>query len=158
MFHRPLFFTQIAYGDFTADGPTQTAFICPELTLRQVKRRASRRTLPPETVGAVCPALRGLGGREHVKNLIMLNTGGGSGWPHTQLLQIAGEEAKWKSGSGKRRREEVKAPAGSVSEFCGVGSAPTISWKFTPLPEGRWESGRKAGQVEAVMARQERQK
>lgn len=152
MFHHLPFLHQVAYGDFTAEGPTQTAFVCPELTLRQVKRRASRQALPPEVVGPVYPALRGLGRRDHLKSL--LDTDGESMWFDTRLAGWGG--TKWKAGIGRRRREDVDTPAWSVPEFYGVTSAPTVSWKFAPLPEGKWESGNRGGQLEGLlMAQQE---
>lgn len=48
-------FEKVAYGDFTGDANTQTTFICPELTMRQLQRLPSVRGFATETVGRVHP-------------------------------------------------------------------------------------------------------
>ena len=46
----------MAYGDFTEESNTQTTFLCPELTMRQMQRLPAVRGFVAETVGRYHPA------------------------------------------------------------------------------------------------------
>lgn len=53
-------FSKVGYGDFTEEAGSQTSFLCPELTIRQLRRRRlpDEKTIAPESVGRVVPALK----------------------------------------------------------------------------------------------------
>lgn len=53
-------FLQVAYGDFAEEAGLQTSFLCPELTVRQLRRRrlSAAKNLAPESVGRVVPTLK----------------------------------------------------------------------------------------------------
>ncbi|CAM9951563.1 unnamed protein product, partial [Laminaria digitata] len=50
--------TEVGYGDFTDETNTQTTFLCPELTMRQMQRLPAVRGFVAETVGRYHPALK----------------------------------------------------------------------------------------------------
>lgn len=48
---------QVGYGDLTEEAGTMTTYLCPELTIRQLRRNQAERA-HPESVGRVYPALK----------------------------------------------------------------------------------------------------
>lgn len=126
----------------------------PELTLRQVKRRVSRRPFSVETVGTVFPALPRLGGRD--RHDILSTSTSAASYYH----QIAGgcgggdfRDLVLKDGTGKTRKEHHVTAL--VPGFSGASnrSAPLISWKFSPLPKETWYTAEKADHVEDLLRR-----
>ncbi len=75
----------MTYGDFTEEADTMTTFLCPELTMRQLRRLPAARDVP-ESVGRVVPALKILPEKRlghHALQLAgdyRLQKGGGTGW------------------------------------------------------------------------------
>lgn len=82
---------QVTYGDFTEEAGTMTTFLCPELTMRQLRRPPAERNVP-ENVGRVVPALNVLpDGRlgyqgPHLAGDYRLHEGGGTMWKQPTLL------------------------------------------------------------------------
>eukprot|EP00752_Nemacystus_decipiens_P002127 g2029.t1 len=58
----------VAYGDFTEEAASQTSFLCPELTIRQLRRRnlSAAKNLAPESVGRVVPSVKHLSLYDHL--------------------------------------------------------------------------------------------
>lgn len=116
---------QVEYRDFTSEAPSQTAFVCPGLTLRQIKRPANRPDLCPETVGTICPALRGAGGRE--------NPAARPVW--CGYNQVIRGGINWRRGAVEPPRQQAGGLGRSVFDIHEAGSVTSLLWKFAALPQ-----------------------
>lgn len=99
----------MAYGDFTADAPTETTFLCPELTMRQLKRLPSKRRLAPETIGRVHAAVKGSECR---------------GYPHKRL----GRLGRPRVGCDDTMQEEMVRNGGLLGKGRKQGPAVAVSY------------------------------
>lgn len=124
-------FVQVAYGEFTAEAYTQTTFLCPELTIRQLKHKRAVRGVSQETVGRVHPALSNPDGRFCSKQKL---------GPVLSRIGAGGNDPAWEgvvgvNGGAKRRKQELRVK----EAFATTGNAP-----------GRWLPSWKCGSEMAV--------
>lgn len=120
-----LSFAQVAYGEFTAEADTQTSFLCPELTVRQLKYKRAVRGVFQETVGRVHPALRNPDVHFPSKQKVL--------GPLLSRVGAGGDDPVWEgmvgvNGGTKRRKQELRVK----EAFATTGNMPgrwLPSWK-----------------------------
>lgn len=103
---------QVGYGDLTEEAGTMTTYLCPELTIRQLRRLPGERGLPPEIVGRVYPTLKQAKPCEHP--LVLLP------YLACDRLPANGGEV-WRKGW---KQERGAPPSFSLASFSGKGERP----------------------------------
>lgn len=94
---------QVGYGDLTEEVGTMTTYLCPELTIRQLRRLPAGRGLLPENVGRVYPALKQVKPCEHPLGHMRPYLG----CDHLRANGGGGGSKGWKQGQGHPRSFDI---------------------------------------------------
>lgn len=125
---------QVPYGDLAAEAGTMTTFLCPELTMRQLKRLPPPRGLAPESTGRVVPALKDLGPCNHAYKRMC---------PQTALDHAPYEGELWKQEPGalrffSSRRPLCRVPPAPAGGTCASGgTGDLLKFPTTGRPDIR---------------------
>lgn len=95
----------MSYGELTDEAHTQTTFLCPELTIRQLKHKRAVRGVSQETMGRVHPALGDPDDRYRLNQKL---------GPLLSRAGAGGDDPVWGgvvglNGGTKRRKQEPRA-------------------------------------------------
>ncbi|CAM9889516.1 unnamed protein product [Scytosiphon promiscuus] len=114
--------TEVPYGEFTDEAGTMTTFLCPELTIRQLRRLPACRGTAPESTGRVVPALKNLEACDHTHKRACA---------HPALNHTLHDGRLWKRGPG--------APPSLPSNrsLCGIPPAQA-GFLTDPLHRQQW--------------------